>query len=76
MFKRHAVGHRLQKRSARPVRVKAKTSVKNEARKDERGRVHQECDGNEDEVGESQQGKDLEVRSLSGAPKYQHGNVK
>ena len=48
----NAIGYRLKKRAAGAVGVKPQAFVKNEAGKDERARVDEKGDGNENEIGE------------------------
>ena len=73
---RNAVGHRLEKWAARAIGMKAEALVKNEARKDERARIDEEGNGNEDEVSESNDDKDFEMSSLRCASENQHSKMK
>src|SRR5208282_2105937 len=66
----------LQKRPASAVGMKAKTLIKDEARKDQRPGIDQKRNGNERKVSKHKNDKDFKVLSLRFASEDKHGDVK
>ena len=73
---RHAIGHRLQQRSARPGGMESEAGIKNESGKNQRVRPAEKCDRGEAQICQHNERKYFELPEVPFVGKHQPRKMK